>query len=195
MFVILFSERAVRPVLAGLEKQKQFITNAGHELKTPLAIIQSNNDASALIHGETKYSKNIRLQTQRLNALMTNLLTLARLDEDRKLPMEKVDISELVGEMLPAYEELAAQKQISLSAKLLPHTFMQINRDIFSQMISVLLDNAVKYTPEGGSIQTRSSCLSVFTGETVPEHRKAQFPDMASDFRRPAPSRKPLAAD
>ena len=152
MFVILFSERAVRPVLAGLEKQKQFITNAGHELKTPLAIIQSNNDASALIHGETKYSKNIRLQTQRLNALMTNLLTLARLDEDRKLPMEKVDISELVGEMLPAYEELAAQRQISLSAKLLPHTFMQINRDIFSQMISVLLDNAVKYTPEGGSI-------------------------------------------
>ncbi len=151
--MILFSERAVRPVLAGLEKQKQFITNAGHELKTPLAIIQSNNDASALIHGETKYSKNIRLQTQRLNALMTNLLTLARLDEDRKLPMEKVDISELVGEMLPAYEELAAQKQISLSAKLLPHTFMQINRDIFfSQMISVLLDNAVKYTPEGGSI-------------------------------------------
>ena len=68
-----FRFRVVRPILAGMEKQKQFITNAGHELKTPLAIIQSNNDAATLIYGESKYSRNIRLQTQRLNVLMTNI--------------------------------------------------------------------------------------------------------------------------
>ena len=153
LFVILLSGRVVRPILAGMEKQKQFITHAGHELKTPLAIIQSNNDASTLIYGETKYSRNIRLQTQRLNVLMTNLLTLAKLDEETKLPTERVDISELICGMLSAWEDAAAEKQISLSVNVQPHVFMQAHRDTFSQMISIVFDNAAKYTPEGGNIR------------------------------------------
>ena len=78
--VILLSGRVIRPVLAGIEKQKQFITNAGHEMKTPLAIIQSNNDTMSLIHGENKYNVHIRTQTRRLNVLMSDLLTLAKQD-------------------------------------------------------------------------------------------------------------------
>ena len=152
VFVILFSGRVVRPIMAGMEKQKQFITNAGHELKTPLAIIQSNNDAATLIYGETKYSKNIQQQTQRLNVLMTNLLTLTKLDEETRLPTERVDISELIGGMLTAYETVTAERKIALSLNVQPHVFLQIHRDTFSQMISILLDNAVKYTPEGGTI-------------------------------------------
>ena len=144
LFVILLSGRVVRPILAGMEKQKQFITNAGHELKTPLSIIQSNNDAATLIHGETKYSKNIRMQTQRLNLLMTNLLTLAKLDEETKLPTETVNISELTGGMLATYEDSLAQKQIALSIKVQEGVFLQVHRDTFSQMISILLDNAAK---------------------------------------------------
>lgn len=153
IFVILLSGRVVRPILAGMEKQKQFITNAGHELKTPIAIIQSNNDASALIYGETKYSKNIRQQTQQLNVLMTNLLTLVKLDEDTKLPTERVDISEMIGGMLSAYETAAAEKRIVLFPDVRSHVFLQVHRDTFSQMISILLDNAVKYTPAGGTIR------------------------------------------
>lgn len=153
IFVILLSGRVVRPILAGMEKQKQFITNAGHELKTPLAIIQSNNDAFTLIYGENKYSKNIRQQTQRLNVLMTNLLTLAKLDEEVKLPTENVDISELICKMLPAYEDAISQKQIDLSVKLQPRVTMQVHKDTYCQMISILLDNAVKYTPNGGTIR------------------------------------------
>lgn len=153
IFVILLSDRVIRPIMAGIEKQKQFITNAGHELKTPLTIIQSNNDASSLIYGETKYSRNIRQQTQRLNVLMTNLLTLARMDEEPKLPTEAVDISELVQGLLPDYDDMLAQKSIGFTADVQPKLFMQVHSDSFVQMISVLLDNAVKYTPDGGSVQ------------------------------------------
>ena len=153
LFVVLFSKHMVRPILAGIEKQKQFITNAGHELKTPLAIIQSNNDAATLLYGESKYSQNIRTQTQRLNVLMTNLLTLAKLDEETKLPTEHVDISELICGMLPSYEDAAAEKQVAFSSGIQPHVFLQVHRDTFSQMISILLDNAVKYTPESGTIR------------------------------------------
>lgn len=153
LFVILLSGRVVRPILANMEQQKQFITNAGHELKTPLAIIQSNNDAATLIHGETKYSRNIRLQTQRLNVLMTNLLTLTRLDEDTSLPTESVDISLLVQEILSGFEDACTQKQLQLTAEIAPRIFLEVHRDTFAQMISILLDNAVKYTPESGLIQ------------------------------------------
>lgn len=152
IFVILLSGRVVRPILAGMEKQKQFITNAGHELKTPLSIIQSNNDASILIHGETKYSRNIRQQTQRLNVLMTNLLTLAKLDEEIRLPTENVDISELIKKMLPGYEDMLAQKNIDFSADIQPKLLMQVHSASFLQMMSALLDNAVKYTPNGGVV-------------------------------------------
>lgn len=153
--VIPLSGRVIRPILMGMEKQKQFITNAGHELKTPLAIIQSNNDAASLIYGETKYSRNIRQQTKRLNMLMTNLLTLAKLDEELRLPTERVDISSLIGGLLPEYEERFAQKQITLTVNLPPDIRLEVHRETFSQMVSILLDNAVKYTPTGGDVAFR----------------------------------------
>lgn len=151
--VILLSAKAVRPVLAALEKQKRFITDAGHELKTPLAIIQSNNDASALLLGETKYTQNIRRQTKRLNGLMSGLLTLAKLDEEVCLPRTAVNISELTEQMLLPYEEAVLKKGISLSRSIQPNVILQTHAETFSQMISALLDNALKYTPENGTIR------------------------------------------
>ncbi len=181
LFTVLFSKRVVRPILAGIEKQKQFITNAGHELKTPLAIIQSNNDASALIHGETKYSKNIRQQTQRLNALMSNLLTLSKLNEESELPTEAVNISESIYELLPGYEDVMERKHITFSAEIQPNVFMQVHRDTFMQMISLLMDNAVKYTTENGSVQ-----LAVFAdGKQIRiiEENTCEMPDITDAER------------
>lgn len=152
IFAVILSGRVVRPVLEGMEKQKQFITNAGHELKTPLSVIQSNNDASALIYGETKYSKNIRLQIKRLSVLMNHLLTLSKLDEEAELPVQAADISEMAGAMLPDYEAAMAQKKITVSTDIQPGLSLKVHRDTFSQMLSALLDNAVKYTPDGGTI-------------------------------------------
>jgi len=152
VIVHILSGKVIRPVLAGMEKQKQFITNAGHEMKTPLAIIQSNNDTMALIYGENKYNTHIRNQTKRLNVLMSNLLTLAKLDEEIPLPTEIVNISETARELLPVYVEEAQKRGISFSAQLEPELISQTNRDSFRQMLSILLDNALKYTPDDGYI-------------------------------------------
>ena len=157
VIAVILSGRVIRPVTAGMEKQKQFITNAGHEMKTPLAIIQSNNDTMALIHGENKYNVHIRNQTKRLNVLMSNLLTLARLDEEIKLTTETVNISELANEILSVYDESAQLRKLRLQTDVDPDITVQINRECFIQIMTVLLDNALKYTPEQGKIEVSLS--------------------------------------
>ena len=152
IIVVMLSGKVIRPVLVGMEKQKQFITNAGHEMKTPLAIIQTNNDTMALIHGENKYNVHIRNQTKRLNALMSNLLTLAKLDEEIPLPTEKMNISEIVNELLPVYREGAQTRNLQFSVQIEPELVVETNSDSFRQMMTILLDNALKYTPDDGTI-------------------------------------------
>lgn len=150
--VILLSGKVIRPVLVGMEKQKQFITNAGHEMKTPLAIIQSNNDTMALIHGENKYNVHIRNQTKRLNVLMTNLLTLARLDEEIPLPSEMVNISDVANELLPVYMDDAQNRGLRFTVQIESEVVIHTNKDSFRQMLTILLDNALKYTSDNGTI-------------------------------------------
>lgn len=152
IIVILLSGKVIRPVLVGMEKQKQFITNAGHEMKTPLAIIQSNNDTMALIHGENKYNVHIRTQTKRLNVLMSNLLTLAKLDEEIPLPKGSVNISEVANELLPVYQEDAQARNLHFNVQIEPDITIQTNNDSFRQMLTILFDNALKYTPDNGYI-------------------------------------------
>jgi len=151
--VILLSGKVIHPVIAGMEKQKQFITNAGHEMKTPLAIIQSNNDTMALIYGENKYNVHIRNQTKRLNVLMSNLLTLAKLDEDIPMPTETVNISDATNEILSVYKDNAAERNLDLKIQIEPNVVVQTNKDGFRQLMTILMDNAIKYTSDGGYIR------------------------------------------
>ena len=151
--VTLLSGKVIRPVLLGMEKQKQFITNAGHEMKTPLAIIQSNNDTMSLIHGENKYNVHIRNQTKRLNVLMSNLLTLAKLDEEIPLPKETVNISDLTNELISIYKEDAQTRNLRFHVEIEHNVAIQTNKDSFRQLLTILLDNALKYTPDNGYVR------------------------------------------
>lgn len=152
-FVVLLSKKAIRPIAINMEKQKQFVTNAGHEIKTPLAIIQSNTEAMELYNGESKWSKNIKNQTIRLNELMNNLLTLARIDEDTaNLHVVDFPLSQLMEETIHNFSESLTLRGISLQTHIQPMIILRANQEHIAQLISVLMDNAVKYTNEGGSI-------------------------------------------
>ena len=153
LFVILLSKKAILPIAENIEKQKQFVTDAGHEIKTPLAIIMANTDAMELHNGENKWSRNIREQTVRLNGLMQNLLALAKMDEGAvKLPSSDILLSSLLEEILPAFYEPAALKEIIIEENIQPNIIMHGNRDSMSRLITILLDNAVKYTSKQGNI-------------------------------------------
>ncbi|MDO5456596.1 MAG: HAMP domain-containing sensor histidine kinase [Eubacteriales bacterium] len=156
LLVIALSRRAIVPIAENIEKQKQFVTNAGHEIKTPLAIILANTEALELYNGESKWTRNIRTQTERLSGLMNNLLTLSKMDEAAAdLPMEAIDLAALVQEMVLQFREPASGKGIAIEISAAAAK-ARANKDSLRQLIGILLDNAVKYTPQGGTIRVQT---------------------------------------
>ena len=155
LIVVLLSKAAIRPIAENIEKQKQFVTNAGHELKTPLAIILSNTEALELTCTDSgsKYTRNIKQQTLRLGELMQNLLILSRADESGfRLAVSKENISDIVSRTAEHFMESAAQKAVLIETNIESGISADVNRDTFSQLVSILLDNAVKYSASESEI-------------------------------------------
>ncbi|MDO5477264.1 MAG: HAMP domain-containing sensor histidine kinase [Eubacteriales bacterium] len=149
------ARRAIAPTATSIERQKQFVTNAGHELKTPLAIIQTNIDALELYNGESKWTRNIRAQTVRLSGLMQNLLTLSKMDETGLQPDPapfRLDL--LAGEVWEDFAASAQARDLTVRFDLPAEGGVEAfgNRDSIAQLFSILYDNAVKYTPRRGEI-------------------------------------------
>ena len=153
MLVILMSKKAIEPVAESIEKQKQFITNAGHELKTPIAIIQSNTEAMELYNGESKWSRNIKDQAIRLTNLVQNLLVLSRLDEQMPGQMEEVRFSELVTTFLNQFRQSFEERNIALHTEIQSGIRIHADKAQIEQLISIFMDNAVKYANENGTVE------------------------------------------
>ena len=151
LLVIFLSKNAIRPIAENMEKQKEFITNAGHEIKTPLAIIQANTDAMELYGGENKWSKNIKQQVERLDGLMKNLLFLTRSDESG-LTTNKTEfsLSEVVREIANGFTTPMALKGVNLQISVQENIHITADKEQITQLVSILLDNALKYTNENG---------------------------------------------
>lgn len=153
LIVIFLSKKVIRPIAENIERQKQFVTNAGHEIKTPLAIILANMEAMELYNGENKWSKNIREQTVRLNGLMKNLLLLAKMDEGAaEIIKTEVSLSELVSENVRVFAEPFNLRNITLQTEIQPNVIIKANKEQMSQLISILFDNASKYTNDSGTV-------------------------------------------
>ena len=148
------SKKAIRPIAENITRQKQFVTNAGHELKTPLAIIQSNTEAMELFNGENKWSRNIKAQVSRLSLLTQNLLTLSRMDESAdSMVMEDLNISEMASEHYTTFANSFSQKSVTCESHVQPDIHYKGDRSQITQLFNLLFDNAVKYTNEGGHME------------------------------------------
>lgn len=151
--ILLFSRRLVRPLILGYEKQKRFITDAGHEIKTPIAIIQADSEVLALESGENEWIQDIQHQIRRLSSLTNDLIYLSRMEEDQGrgkfLPLS---LSKVVTETAQAFQTMAKSQNKSFTIDVQPGLAMEGEEKALGQLVSVLLDNALKYAPEGGEI-------------------------------------------
>jgi len=154
ILVIFLSKKAIKPIAENIERQKQFVTDAGHEIKTPLAIILANTDALELHNGENKWSKNIRAQTIRLSGLMQNLLTLAKIDESNiDATKESFSLNEIIDRTSDMFQEMLIPKNLILQKYYSADVIICANKELITRLVSILLDNAVKYSPCDSIIQ------------------------------------------
>lgn len=169
-FVILFfSNRIIKPVTESYEKQKQFITDAGHEIKTPLAIIKADVDVLEMEYGENEWLDGIQAQVKRLSSLTNDLVYLSRMEEtETKLQMIDFPFSDVILEAAQAFHAIAQAQGKDFRCDVEPMLSLNGNEKSIRQLVNILIDNAMKYSPEGGIVslsvhaQNRSLCLSVF---------------------------------
>ena len=155
--VVYFSGRIVRPFAESYEKQKQFITDAGHEIKTPLTIIQADADVLEMDLGENEWLADIQNNVRRLTNLTNDLVSLARMEEGgTPLKLVEIPISDVVTETARSFHTLAQAQNKELILRAEPMLSMDADEKAITRLVGILMDNALKYSPEGTEI---SLCL------------------------------------
>ncbi|WP_019424387.1 sensor histidine kinase [Paenibacillus sp. OSY-SE] len=155
---LFFASRSIAPIAETWEKQKQFIADVSHELKTPLAIINANSDALLANEGETiksqkKWLDYIKNQTDRMGKLVNDLLYLAKtVDTNIKMLDTPFDISEIVSDVLLSMEAVAFEKDITLLQEVESNIIIKSDCEKIKQVVTILMDNAIKYTEKKGRI-------------------------------------------
>ena len=153
LLVVVLANRIFRPIIESYEKQRRFITDAGHELKTPLAIIEANAEVIEMTTGESEWTESIKKQTKRMTRLTENLVYLSRMEEAGQVVTHEVFcLSDTVEEVAESWLAVAETKGKQLSFLAAPDVMIKGSRNDLAQLVSILLDNAIKYSSPGGRI-------------------------------------------
>lgn len=195
VLLLILSKRIVRPMAESYEKQKQFITDAGHELKTPMTIISADADLAEMECGENQWISDIRRQAQRLTALTNDLIYLSRMEEEQpKLQPIDFPISDVAEEMAQSFQALAQSQEKAFSLRIQPMLSCNGDEKAIRQLLSILLDNALKYSPAGGQLELRlekqgRGLLLAVSNTTAQPVEQEKLPHLFDRFYRTDQSR------
>lgn len=153
--ITVSSKAVVKPAAEALEKQKRFITDAGHELKTPLAVINADCDVLEMESADNEWLNDIRKQIERLTDLTNRLIYLAKTEEGSKKGLTKIDfpMSDCVSETLESFKSLARSSGKTIETDVTSGITFNGDQKAIEELVSILMDNAIKYSPEGGTIR------------------------------------------
>ncbi len=156
MIITLYSRRAIQPYIETQEKQRQFITNAGHELKTPLTIISANMEVLEMMNGKSEWIDSTLNQVKRLTGLVSDLITIARTEEysdDNEKLGDTVDASAIVKELADGFRPVAEKEFKRIEMYIDEGITLTGNKKMLCELFSILIDNAVKYCDDRGVIK------------------------------------------
>ncbi len=188
LLLSIFSKHAVAPIVKNMEKQKMFITNAGHELKTPLAIISANTEVMEMMEGKNEWTESTMQQIQRMSELISHLITLSKMQERDEVTLTNVSFTEVVEKVSAEFRVLAEKNNLQYETRIAKDRYVKADPAGLRELVSILVDNAVKYCTEGGQVlitleqKMHSSVLTV--SNTYPEQAGVDYSKFFDRFYR-----------
>ena len=188
--VLGLSNRAIRPSIENARKQKQFITNASHELKTPLAVIRANTEVIEMLSGESEWTRSTMSQVDRMDGLVQNLVMIARAQErEDRATTGEIDVRSVVADSVEPFQALARQDEIDLVCELAPEVSMEADVSSIQQLTTLLVDNAIKYCDKGGKVvvaltQPRRGRVTLTVSNSFAKGETAEFDRYFERFYR-----------
>ncbi len=194
LLIIMASRRAIQPLIESYQKQHQFITDAGHELKTPLTVISANSELARMTYGDSEWFDGIDRQVQRMNKLVRELITLAKMDEQQKLDFEPFNLSDALYDVMLPFGQVLTRQEKKLTYDITDHITLKGNESSIRELISILIDNAAKYCTEQGTVHitlhTVSNKIRLDITNDFPDAENCDFSAIFDRFYRADKSRK-----
>lgn len=184
LIVILASRRAVKPIAESYSRQKQFVTDAGHELKTPLTAISADNELARMLYGDSEWFDGIDKQVAKMNGLVRSLITLARMDEEQKPVFSSFNLSDAVYDTAKSFENLIHSRGRLLVFDIAEDISCFGDESTLRQMVSILMDNAAKYCDEQGKITIRLHRDKMIRLQVINSFANASDCDFSKVFER-----------
>ena len=184
LLIILISKRVIAPMQQSYIKQKQFITDASHELKTPLAIISSNTDVLEMENGDSKWTNNIHNQVDRLTSLVNSLVVFSRMEEKDTVERARFDLSDALKSRIEDFSELADFQKRYLITDIDKNISYYGEQASIIQLMDILLENAIKYAPVEGDILVKLKRNKKLAFLTVSNKADVEKGDLSKVFDR-----------
>ena len=194
LIVIYFSKKAVAPIAESYDKQKQFITDASHELKTPLTVIGANTEIIEMEAGESEWTRSTRNQIERLAKLTENLVMLSRMDEESQEEIkEEIDLSDLISKEFEEFKAVGKMSNKEFELNVEKDIFYRGNVDKIKKLCSILGENALKYASKNSVIEVKlrksGKNIVFYTKNQVDQIEKGNRNDLFERFVRADASR------
>lgn len=153
-FVLIsaFSKRAVRSVIRNIEAQNEFITNAGHELKTPLAIISANTEVLEMVNGKNEWTESTINQVNRMSNLVSDLIFLSKMNEKTNLEFKQINLSKIVRNCADAFIPVIDKEKKRYNFDIEDKIEVGSDEKLLTELINIFIDNSVKYCDDSGNI-------------------------------------------
>ena len=184
ILIVLVSKRVIAPIQETYIKQKQFITGASHELKTPLAIISSNADVLEMMNGDSKWTQNIHNQVDRLTSLVNSLVVFSRMEEKDTVERSRFDLTSALESRIEDFDELANFQKKNIVTDVDSNLYYFGEEASIVQLMDILLENAIKYAPEDSSISVSLKKNRKYAILKVSNKATVQKGDLSKVFER-----------
>ncbi len=186
ILIAVLSKRIMQPYVDNIESQREFITNAGHELKTPLAIISANTEVIEMINGKSEWTDSIIAQVKRETTLINDMITLSRMSEAEQIVLIDIDISKTLTESAQSFRPVIEQQGKKLVMQIQEGLSVKADQKVLTELCNILIDNASKYCDEHGTVQValKKKGRSAVMMQVSNDYKDGADTDYSKFFRR-----------